>query len=55
MSKQTLPIQTTENPQPDELMNDDVTIGAFKENDSDKETAEINDSLKIDNEEKNTS
>merc|ERR1712086_1049190 len=46
-------IQTPENPQPDELMNDDVSIEAYEKSDSDKETAEIDGSQKIDNEEKN--
>jgi len=42
-----------ENPQPDELMNDDVSIEAYEENDSDEEIAEINNCLKSNNEEKN--
>ena len=42
-----------ENPQPDEIMNDDVSIEGYEKNDSDKETAEINNCLKSNNEEKN--
>ena len=41
-------IQTPENPQPDEIMSDDVSIEAYEKNNSDKE---IDDSLKVDNEE----
>ena len=35
-----------ENPQPDEIMNDDVLIEGYEKNDSDIETAEINNCLK---------
>merc|ERR1712051_388987 len=41
-------IQTPENPQADELMNDDGSIEAYEKNASDKG---IDDSLKVDNEE----
>ena len=43
-------IPIPENPQPDKPMNDDVSI---EENESDEETAEINNCLKSNNEEKN--
>ena len=35
-----------ENSQPDEIMNDDVLIEGYEKNDSDIETAEINNCLK---------